>query len=108
MYKRQELGIEVADRIAVFYAGSVLELAPVEDFVHNKDSLRHPYSRAFIDALPQNEFKSIKGVQPYAGNLPKGCVFGPRCYMKDDKCLSSIPMTECRGGKVRCVHASNS
>ncbi|MDU0940141.1 MAG: ABC transporter ATP-binding protein [Clostridiales bacterium] len=103
-----ELGIEVADRIAVFYAGSVLELAPVEDFVHNKDSLRHPYSRAFIDALPQNEFKSIKGVQPYAGNLPKGCVFGPRCYMKDDKCLSSIPMTECRGGKVRCVHASNS
>ena len=103
-----ELGIEVADRIAVFYAGSVLELAPVEDFVHNKDSLRHPYSRAFIDALPQNEFKSIKGVQPYAGNLPKGWVFGPRCYMKDDKCLSSIPMTECRGGKVRCVHASNS
>ena len=73
-----DLAFQVADRIAVFYAGSILEIAPTEDFVKGKDALRHPYSKAFIDALPQNEFKPLPGTQPYAGNLPEGCLLRNR------------------------------
>ena len=43
------------------------------------EALRHPYSQALWRALPQNGFVPIPGFQPYAGNLPKGCVFAPRC-----------------------------
>lgn len=102
-----DLALGVADRIAVFYAGSVLEVAPVEDFVKHKDRLRHPYSQALINALPQNNFEPIRGTQPYAGDLFSGCLFAPRCHMRDDKCACDVPMMDVRGGKVRCVHAAD-
>lgn len=101
-----DLAFHVADRIAVFYAGTVVEVSPTEDFVKGKDALRHPYSKAFIDALPQNEFKPLPGSQPYAGNLPSGCLFADRCEYCDDACAGEIEMRELRGGKVRCVHAT--
>ena len=101
-----DLAFQVADRIAVFYAGSILEIAPTEDFIKGKDALRHPYSKAFIDALPQNEFKPLPGTQPYAGNLPKGCLFAERCQYCTDACGGSIPMRTIRSGEVRCVHAT--
>lgn len=101
-----DLAFQVADRIAVFYAGSILEIAPTEDFVKGKDALRHPYSKAFIDALPQNEFKPLPGTQPYAGNLPEGCLFAERCSHCTDACGGEIPMHTIRNGEVRCVHAT--
>lgn len=101
-----DLAFHVADRIAVFYAGSVVEVAPTEDFVKGKDALRHPYSKAFIDALPQNDFRPIPGTQPYAGKLPEGCLFADRCPVRDERCTGEILMREVRGGKVRCNHAS--
>ena len=101
-----DLAFNVADRIAVFYAGTVVEECPVEDFKAGKEALRHPYSKAFIDALPQNDFKPIEGTQPYAGNLPEGCLFAPRCPYRTDKCAENIEMRELRGGKVRCIHAT--
>lgn len=102
-----DLAFEVADRIAVFYAGTIVEIAPTSDFITGKEALRHPYSKAFIDALPQNGFKPIAGAQPYAGNLPEGCLFSPRCDHCDEACTGSIPqMREIRGGFVRCVYAT--
>ena len=101
-----DLALEVADRIAVFYAGTVVEIANKEDFIKGKDALRHPYSKAFIDALPQNEFRPIPGTQPYAGNLPSGCLFADRCPFRDDKCGGEIPLRTLRNGEVRCVHAT--
>lgn len=101
-----DLAFHVADRIAVFYAGTVVEVAPTEDFLKGKDALRHPYSKAFIDALPQNDFKPIPGTQPYAGNLPSGCLFADRCPLRDDACACEVEMREIRGGKARCVHAT--
>ena len=71
-----------------------------------RDALRHPYSKEFISALPQNEFKSIEGLQPYAGELPKGCLYASRCPYVSEKCSGEIPMRELRGGKVRCVNAT--
>lgn len=100
-----DLALHVADRVAVFYAGTVVEEAPTEDFVRGKDALRHPYSKALIDALPQNAFIPIPGTQPYAGNLPSGCLFADRCKYRDDACAGVQEEREVRGGKVRCIHA---
>ena len=102
-----DLAFEFADRIAVFYAGTTVETAPASDFKKGSDVLRHPYSKALWRALPQNGFHSIEGFQPYAGNLPKGCLFAPRCPYKTSKCEEGTPpVTEVRGGEVRCYHVT--
>lgn len=102
-----DLAFEFADRVAVFYAGTTVETAPASDFKKDPDVLRHPYSKALWRALPQNGFHSIEDFQPYAGNLPKGCLFAPRCPYKTSKCEEGIPpVTEVRGGEVRCYHVT--
>lgn len=102
-----DLAFEFADRVAVFYAGTTVETAPVADFKKGPDALRHPYSKALWKALPQNGFQPIDGFQPYAGNLPKGCLFATRCPYATEQCQTQVPPTrEIRGGEVRCFHAS--
>lgn len=99
-----ELALEVADRIAVFYAGTTVEEAPVADF-HSVDTLRHPYTKALWRALPQNGFHPIPGNQPYAKNMPNGCPFSPRCPKSTSECEGGIPERTIRSGKVRCIYA---
>lgn len=100
-----DLAFHIADRIAVFYAGTTVEIADAKDFLEGVDALRHPYSKALWKALPQNGFEPIPGFQPYAKYLPKGCLFSPRCPHKTKECEENIPMREVRGGYVRCIHA---
>ena len=100
-----DLAFHIADRIAVFYAGTTVEMADAKDFLDGVDALRHPYSKALWKALPQNGFEPIPGFQPYAKYLPKGCLFSPRCPHKTKECEENIPMREVRGGYVRCIHA---
>lgn len=100
-----DLAFHIADRIAVFYAGTTVEMADAKDFIEGVDALRHPYSKALWKALPQNGFEPISGFQPYAKYLPKGCLFSPRCPHKTKECEENIPMREVRGGYVRCIHA---
>ena len=95
-----DLAFHIADRIAVFYAGTTVEIAAAKDFLEGVDALRHPYSKALWKALPQNGFEPIPGFQPYAKYLPKGCLFSPRCPHKTKECEENIPM-----GYVRCIHA---
>lgn len=102
-----DLAFEFADRVAVFYAGTTVETAPSADFRTGPAALRHPYSRALWRALPQNGFEPIDGFQPYAGELPKGCLFAPRCPHATEKCREELPpTTELRGGEVRCFYAT--
>ena len=102
-----DLAYEFADRVAVFYAGTTVETGPAADWRRGPEALRHPYSRALWRALPQNGFEPIPGFQPYAGDLPKGCLFAPRCPFKTGECLKETPpMRELRGGEVRCIHAA--
>ncbi|MBQ3193934.1 MAG: ABC transporter ATP-binding protein [Oscillospiraceae bacterium] len=102
-----DLAFEFADRVAVFYAGTTVETAPVKDFKIGPEALRHPYSKALWRALPQNGFQPIEGFQPYAGNLPKGCLFAPRCPYATEQCQNQVPPArEVRGGEVRCFHAT--
>lgn len=100
-----DLAFHIADRIAVFYAGTTVEIAAAKDFLEGVDALRHPYSKALWKALPQNGFEPIPGFQPYAKYLPKGCLFSSRCPHKTKECEENIPMREVRGGYVRCIHA---
>lgn len=102
-----DLAFQFADRVAVFYAGTTVETAPVADFLAGPEALRHPYSQALWRALPQNGFQPIEGFQPYAGNLPQGCLFHPRCPYATEECRTRIPESrEVRGGEVRCFHAT--
>lgn len=100
-----DLALQVADRIAVFYAGTILEVAPKESFIRGGKALHHPYSRALMDALPQNGFKPLPGSQPYAGNLPSGCVFAERCKLHQDICMSkeATKLRQTTEGSVRCI-----
>lgn len=103
-----DLAFLFADRIAVFYAGTTVEIAPVADFIQGGDALRHPYSRALWNALPQNGFKPIAGVQPYAGSLQCGCPYAARCSHCSAECTAAgtMKMQTVRGGEVRCCHAT--
>ena len=102
-----DLAFEFADRVAVFYAGTTVEAAPAADFRTGPDALRHPYSKALWRALPQNGFTPIPGFQPYAGDLPRGCLFAPRCPLATEQCRSQTPpMIQIRDGEVRCFHAT--
>jgi oligopeptide/dipeptide ABC transporter ATP-binding protein len=76
----------ISQRIAVFYAGRIIETGPSEAV------LRHaamPYTRALLNALPQvgrTRLESISGYPPDFAHLPTGCAFAPRCPLKIDRC----------------------
>ena len=102
-----DLAFHFSHRIAVFYAGTTVETAPAEDFRRGPEALRHPYSRALWRALPQHDFAPIAGFQPYAGDLPRGCLFAPRCPHRTAQCESAVPpVRRVRDGEVRCFHAT--
>lgn len=102
-----ESALKIADKIAVFYAGTTVEIAPVENFTGEGEELRHPYSKALWRALPQNDFIPIPGSQPYSSTLPTGCLFASRCPAANSECKQTQPgMRELRDGMVRCFHAT--
>ena len=99
-----ELAVETADRIVVLYAGETLEEAQAADF-RREETLRHPYSKALFRAMPGHGFQSEPGSQPYAGQMPEGCVYGPRCPLFEERCRRPVPCRSLRGGMVRCIRA---
>lgn len=100
--------LKIADRVAIFYAGSTLEIANTSDFKQKEVELRHPYTKALYKALPNHDFVPIDDkTQPLPNELPKGCVFSDRCPLKDKNCENQVPkIREIRNGKVRCIHAT--
>lgn len=102
-----ESALTIADKIAVFYAGTTVEVAPVDNFTGDGEALRHPYSKALWRALPQNDFIPIPGSQPHPSALPSGCLFEPRCQKATPECRQVQPeMQNLRNGMVRCIHAT--
>ncbi|MEU8601330.1 ABC transporter ATP-binding protein [Streptomyces parvulus] len=89
----------VADRIAVMYAGRIVELTRAADFF-GAPGPRHPYSRSLLDALPDRAFTSIPGLPPELGALPGGCAFAARCDRASDACAVQPPLT----GTAACHH----
>jgi peptide/nickel transport system ATP-binding protein len=102
-----DAALKISDKIAVFYAGTVLEVANVEDFKNDGENLRHPYTRALWNALPQNKFQAIKGHQPMQDEVVDGCIFYDRCSKKNEFCSRGIPQFKnINGGVVRCNNVS--
>ena len=102
-----DLAFDFADRIAVFYAGTTVETEPAENFRIGPEKLCHPYSKALWKALPQHGFQPIPGLQPYAGELPQGCLFAPRCPLATKACRETIPpMRKTEEGEVRCFYGT--
>ena len=97
-----ELALEVADSIAVLYAGTTVEEAASEDFI-TEETLRHPYTRALYRAMPKNGFIAEQGTQPYAGDIERGCPYRSRCPFANEACGGEIPWLSVNSGHVRCV-----
>lgn len=100
------LALETADRIVVFYAGTAVEEAKAEDFLE-EEKLRHPYTKALFRAMPEHGFYPAPGRQPFITELPKGCVYGPRCADFTEECRVQVPYRAFHGGMVRCFKAGN-
>jgi len=84
---------EVCDRVAVMYAGNIVEVAEVDELFRNP---LHPYTRALLESIPSpsaagQELKSIKGSVPDLIHPPSGCRFNPRCPAKLDQCSKQKP-----------------
>lgn len=98
--------LAVADRVAVFYAGTTLEVAAASDFAGRGEALRHPYTQSLWRALPQNDFVPLPGAQPSPDALPDGCLFAGRCWLATPECRAARPaLRPVRGGWVRCLYA---
>jgi peptide/nickel transport system ATP-binding protein len=99
-----QAALMVADRVAVFYAGTTAEIASAQDFATG--NLRHPYTQALWRSLPQNDFTPVPGNQPSPEALPVGCLFSDRCPWMTEACLPKRPaLRMVRSGLVRCIHA---
>ena len=85
------------DRVAVMYAGRMVEIGPVDDVLLNP---RHPYTQGLLGSVPSLESKpgdrlySISGLPPDLVSLPTGCKFWPRCPLADDRCREDEPELE--------------
>src|ERR1041385_2900307 len=89
------LGIvgDMADRVAVMYAGQIVELAPAKELLQRP---LHPYTRALIASVPKlaggvNRLSAIPGNVPRIGNFPPGCRFAPRCPIAKPECSNAVP-----------------
>jgi oligopeptide/dipeptide ABC transporter ATP-binding protein len=83
----------MCDRVAVMYAGQIVESAPVSDIFYRP---AHHYTASLLKAVPKLETKidrltSIPGQPPRLDRLPAGCRFAPRCSRADDQCLRDEP-----------------
>src|SRR5262245_54776511 len=94
IFVTHNLGIvaKMCDRVAVMYAGKIVEQAPVRELF---DHPRHPYTRALLGAVPKLGSKeplySITGQPPNLANLPTGCAFHPRCPEAVARCQTEEP-----------------
>lgn len=82
---------EAADRVAVMYAGQLVELGPVQDVLTKP---RHPYTDGLVGSMPsasqgQARLRQIPGAMPRLNALPQGCSFHPRCPVAQDKCKAA-------------------
>ncbi|MCU0820086.1 MAG: ABC transporter ATP-binding protein [Beijerinckiaceae bacterium] len=98
----------LADRIAVMYAGRVVEEGPVERVLENP---QHPYTNGLIGSVPSanpmgQRLRQIPGSTPSLGRLPPGCAFEPRCAFASDLCRQQRPAIgpDSGGARVACHH----
>ena len=107
-----DLGVvaSVADRIAVMYAGRIVEQAGVHDLYRQP---AHPYTRALLESIPRlrpdgQPLKVIPGLPPNLQHIPPGCPFHPRCALAAPRCLEQLPPEVMLGpGRLSACHRAH-
>ncbi len=106
-----DLGVvaEVADKVAVMYAGRIVEAGPVSAIF---DDPQHPYTLGLIGSVPSlghrgGRLATIPGMVPTVDRMPPGCRFAPRCPFADDICRAEVPALRdiASGHAAACRHA---
>jgi peptide/nickel transport system ATP-binding protein len=103
-----DLGVvrQVADRVAVMYAGNIVETSEVENIFSKP---KHPYTRKLLRSIPSRlergqKLAIISGTVPSATETPKGCAFYDRCYARKDNCLEKQPPLDEGNHQVACFY----
>lgn len=105
-----DLGViaEISDRVAVMYAGKVVEYTDVHTLFADP---KHPYTWGLMKSIPRldqevERLEAIPGIVPSSLDFPEGCKYNTRCPLADEKCLAEEPPIEEveEGHKVRCWH----
>ena len=112
LFITHNLGVvaQIADRVAVMYAGQIVEEAPVHAVFANP---AHPYTRALFSAIPrmdraEQSLAAIPGRVPPLNDMPKGCRFAPRCPLRRDGCEAPQVLAAAAPGHLaRCHVATN-
>ena len=99
---------ELCDRIAIMYAGQIVETAHVDELF---DDPKHPYTEALMHSVPSfgettEELEGIEGIPPDPGAFPAGCRFAPRCdYARDDCRSAPFELKSAGPGRqTACIH----
>jgi peptide/nickel transport system ATP-binding protein len=85
---------ETAQRVAVMYAGRLVEIGPVREVIH---SPRHPYTAGLMGSIPKitpqrhKHLSQIEGAMPRLNAIPPGCAFNPRCPQRFERCFVARP-----------------
>ncbi len=110
LFITHDLGViaQIAERIAVMYAGRIVEIADAIEIYENP---RHPYTKGLISSIPERSSEDeklpvIEGTVPNLIDPPEGCRFYPRCKNRKDECTESNPLLYDTGGnhKVACFN----
>ena len=115
LYISHNLGVvaRVSDKVAVMYAGEIVELASTKTIFKNP---MHPYTMGLMRCLPDVDapkgsrtLHPIDGRVPSPANLPPGCIFAPRCEQAQPQCSAAHPQLKemAPGHQVRCFRASD-
>ncbi len=95
MLVTHDMGViaETADRVAVMYAGRIVEVGPVRDVIKHA---QHPYTKGLMGSIPSlgvrtERLTQIDGSMPRLNEIPKGCAFNPRCTVRGERCLVERP-----------------
>jgi peptide/nickel transport system ATP-binding protein len=109
IFVTHDLGVasEIADRVAVMYAGRIVEEGPVADILSDP---RHPYTKGLLASTVhgqsrEHDMEAIPGSPPDLRRLPPGCAFSPRCKVALPACRSTVPDASqpAPGRTVRCL-----
>jgi peptide/nickel transport system ATP-binding protein len=109
IFVTHDIGVaaEVADRIAVMYAGRIVEEGTVSEIINDP---RHPYTQGLLGARVElahgrDRLITIPGSPPDLTDMPPGCAFAPRCPNADDRCRSDVPdlVSASRNRQVACL-----
>jgi peptide/nickel transport system ATP-binding protein len=110
IFVTHDIGVaaEVADRIAVMYAGRIVEEGKVADLIRDP---RHPYTKGLLGARVElaegrDRLLTIPGAPPDLSSLPPGCAFAPRCERAADDCRAAVPplLAQPGAGRAACFH----